>query len=254
VRPAPDPLDRLTRLSRELGEPSRELVVLAEGNTSIALPDGTLWIKASGAYLRTATARDFVRVRPEPLIDLLDGPELPDAELRDRMAGACVEGVGRPSIEAILHALAVHEFGAAAAAHTHPVAGNAILCSDRSRQLVAGVLFPDQAVVCGVDASYVDYAPPGIALARKVRTAIAETAQRVGEPPRTVWLANHGLLALGRSPADALAITEMADKFARVLGGVLALGDPRWLSERQVRDLVARDDEVARRALLAERA
>ena len=69
----------------------------------------------------------------QPLLDLLDRPELSGSALRSAFADARLDGSGTPSIEAILHAICLAEFGAAVAVHTHPVAANALLCSSRSR-------------------------------------------------------------------------------------------------------------------------
>ena len=248
--PHEDSRDELVRLTRSLGEPERDLVILAEGNTSVSAGDGTFWVKASGVRMRAAGRDDFVRMSAAPLIALLDGPELTEGELKAATIAARIEGELSPSIEAIFHALCTHEFGAFSAAHTHPTAVNSILCSTRSEELGRGVLFPDQAVILGAETVFVPYQAPGIALARAVRDALRDFVDRTGERPRTVWLENHGLLALGSSTAEVLAIVEMASKFARILAGALAVGEPRWLSSEQAHSLVKRDDEVERLALI----
>lgn len=245
-----DPREDLVQLTRALGEPERDLAILAEGNTSVSLGDGTFWVKASGVRMRTAEPHDFVRMSAAPLIDLLSGPELSEADLKSATLEARVEGELPPSIEAIFHALCIQEVGAFSAAHTHPTVANSILCSSRSRELSGGVLFPDQAVILGAETAFVPYHAPGIALARAVRDTLREFVDRTGERPRTVWLENHGLLALGSSTAEVLAIAEMAGKFARILAGVLAVGEPRWLSREQAYGLVRRDDEIERLALI----
>ncbi|HSW43277.1 MAG TPA: hypothetical protein VLM76_12275 [Patescibacteria group bacterium] len=51
---APDALHQLIGLSRSLGEPSRQLAILGEGNTSARIDDETFWVKASGTQLATA--------------------------------------------------------------------------------------------------------------------------------------------------------------------------------------------------------
>jgi rhamnose utilization protein RhaD (predicted bifunctional aldolase and dehydrogenase) len=244
--------ENLAGLTRALGEPERELAILAEGNTSISVGDGTFWVKASGIRMRTAGPEDFVRLSAAPLIELLSGPELSESQLKAATLATRVEGELSPSIEAIFHALCIAEFGAFSAAHTHPTSANSILCSTRSRELSNGVLFPDQAVILGAETAFVPYQPPGIALARAVRSSLREFADRTGESPRTVWLENHGLLALGRSTAEVMAIAEMASKFARILSGVLALGEPQWLPADQAHALVARDDEVERLQLIVQ--
>ncbi len=246
----PARLDELVELTRTLGDPWRDLVILAEGNTSVDLGDGTMLVKASGSRMPEARHGDFVRVRTAELAAVADGPELDDDVLGGSLLEARVEGGPRPSIEAILHALCIEEFGAHVVGHTHPIAANQLLCSDQAERLAEGILFPDQAVVCGPGAALAPYADPGVALARSVRDAIRESADRLGEPPRTVWLANHGLFALGHSAAEVLAVTEMAVKTARVLSGVLAVGQPRWLDHKNVLRLVGRADEKDRRRQL----
>jgi len=46
-------LEELVEMSRKLGEPAADCVILGEGNTSARIDEETFWVKASGA-LRTA--------------------------------------------------------------------------------------------------------------------------------------------------------------------------------------------------------
>ena len=55
-------LRTLVELSRTLGEPGRDLVILAEGNTSIRTGPDRMLVKASGSQLGTAADEDFVEV------------------------------------------------------------------------------------------------------------------------------------------------------------------------------------------------
>jgi rhamnose utilization protein RhaD (predicted bifunctional aldolase and dehydrogenase) len=100
-------LAELVRVSREVGEPALDLVVLAEGNTSTLLGDRTFFVKGSGARLATVEAADFAHVRLEPLLDaaLDDRP----CDVRALFHEAQVEGTTspRPSIETLLHAVAL---------------------------------------------------------------------------------------------------------------------------------------------------
>ena len=164
------------------------------------------------------------------------------------MAARTGEGP-RPSIEAVMHALGLTEGGARFVGHTHPTAVNAILCSDRAEALVAGVIFPDQVVVCGREALLIPYADPGLSLARAVREGLREYRGRTGTTPKTVYLRNHGLLALGQSAAEVHQITTMATKVARILTGVLSLGEPVYLSAAQADRIEARPDEHHRRRM-----
>ena len=50
-------------------------------------------------------------------------------------------GFAPPSVETVLHALALKEMGVRFIAHTHPVAVNAVLCSVQAEEAIAGRLF-----------------------------------------------------------------------------------------------------------------
>jgi len=272
----------LVALSRQLGDPAADLVVLGEGNTSTALGDGTFLVKASGTRLGGVTEDDLVRLDHAAVLALIDDPELdehdqpglaarlraaarpagpgpdtehdPDAAFGSGAgAGAGGSGPGGKlaSIETMLHALALELPGTQVVGHTHPTAVNALLCSDRAADLVAGSLFPDQVVVCGAHALLVPYAEPGLPLARAVRHGLAEHLDTHGTPPRLIHLANHGIVALGENAAQVLAVTTMAVKAARVLAGALAVGALRYLSAETVARLDNRPDELHRRRVLA---
>lgn len=248
----------LVRLSHQLGDPAADLAILGEGNTSAALGDGTFLVKASGATLGRVGEDDLVRLDHAEVLALIDDPALDDhdvaglsARLRDAALSHGARERPKPaSIETMLHALALELPGVRAVGHTHPTAVNALLCSDRAADLVAGSLFPDQVVVCGAHALLVPYAEPGLPLARAVRRGLAWHLDEHGAPPRLVHLANHGIVALGENGAQVLAVTSMAVKAARVLSGALAVGRPRYLDPNTVRRLDARADEKHRRAVL----
>jgi rhamnose utilization protein RhaD (predicted bifunctional aldolase and dehydrogenase) len=282
--PTPPPTDLtaarrgLVALSHQLGDPAADLVVLGEGNTSAALGDGTFLVKASGTRLGGVIGDDLVRLDHAAVLALIDDPELDEhdqlglaARLRaaahpdpgtestadtDTAFGSGSGSVsGAPpklaSIETMLHALALELPGTRVVGHTHPTAVNALLCSDRAADLVAGSLFPDQVVVCGAHALLVPYAEPGLPLARAVRRGLAGHLDRHGSPPRLIHLANHGIVALGENAAQVLAVTTMAVKAARVLSGALAVGAPRYLTPDTVARLDNRTDEQHRRRVLA---
>lgn len=82
----PQRLDELVELSLELGEPERDLAILAEGNSSARIDDRSFWVKASGTSLaRAAHPDDYVAMRIAPLLDTLkSAEELDDPEVRQR--------------------------------------------------------------------------------------------------------------------------------------------------------------------------
>ncbi|MCP2164519.1 class II aldolase/adducin family protein [Goodfellowiella coeruleoviolacea] len=244
----------LLSLTRTLGDPDRDLVILAEGNTSVRTQDGRMLVKASGSMMGSAEEGDFVEVDTAALLSVLDGPELDEHRLGEALMGARVNGGPRPSIEAMLHALCIEEAGASVVGHTHPVAANALLCSDQASVLVDGALFPDQVVVLGAQSVLVPYADPGRPLALATREALRRHLETHGVAPKVVWLANHGLFALGESAREVLQVTEMAVKLARIATGVLSVGRPTFLPQRSVDVLDKRPDEVLRRQKLAGKA
>jgi len=239
-------IHRLVALSRLLGDPARNLAILGEGNTSIRLEDGRMLVKASGASLGSATPDDFVDVEPAALLALLDDPAADDATVARAFAEVEARTGRRPSVEAMLHAVCLELGGARAVGHTHPVPVLAILCSPHAEALATEMLFPDQIVVLGRSPIYVPYVEPGLQLARRVRDELAER----DEPPKAIYLGNHGLFALGRTPEEVVRITEMAVKAALVLAGALAAGGVRALSPSAADRIHARPDEHYRRGAL----
>ncbi len=242
----------LIAMSRELGRPERDLAILGEGNTSALCDDGTFWVKASGTELRTIDAQGFVRVRLEPVCALADREGLTDREIRDALEAAKVDPSApkRPSVETVLHALALSEAGAKFVGHTHPVAVNALMCSVAAEQAIAGRLFPDEIVVCGPAPAYVPYTDPGLPLARAVRAAFRHYAEEWGAPPKVVLMQNHGLIGLGGSAQEVDNVTAMYVKACRILMGAYAFGGPHFLTEENVRRIHSRPDEAYRRRQL----
>lgn len=246
-------LQQLVGLSRELGDPGNDYAILAEGNTSARIHEDRFLVKASGSSLAEAMPSSFVTMSFDAVSRMLDSPPADDAELTRALMACLAEGTSlRPSTEAPLHALALSIGGARWVGHTHPSAVNAILCCERSEAIVSGALFPDQIVVCGPHPLYIPYTDPGVPLALTFRRRLLEHRERHGAPPKTVYLQNHGLLALGDSAGEALRIHAMAAKAARILLGALAAGGPSYMSPRDAGRIEARQDEQYRRKVLAE--
>jgi rhamnose utilization protein RhaD (predicted bifunctional aldolase and dehydrogenase) len=246
---SPD-LAELVQLSRALGEPWRRFAILAEGNTSQRLGEDVMAVKATGRSLRDATGEDFVLVSLQRLSQLVDDPDAGDADVAAYFDEVEAEQGARPSVEVLLHVVCVLDCGATTAAHTHPESVNALLCTDRAAMLAEQPLFPDQVVVVGRRALLVPYTDPGVVLAREVRRRLAKYVPEHGVP-RAIYLGNHGMFALGASAAQALQVTEMADKTARVLATALSLGTVVPMAEESAVRIDTRDDEQVRRAALA---
>jgi len=242
-----DALDELVDMSRTLGAPANDYAILGEGNTSAAADDDTFWVKASGAQLASVSRDGFVRVRSSAILAALDGPALDDAGVKNLLKSSATEGSRAPSIETFLHALCLRLDGVRFVGHTHPTVAGGLLCARNSRELFSGAMFPDQIVVTGPAYAYVPYADPGLPLALAVRAAIRDFVDRMRRVPKIVLMENHGVIALGSTPADVLNATAMLVKTCRILAQTLAAGGPRLLSTAQVERIDQRPDELARR-------
>jgi rhamnose utilization protein RhaD (predicted bifunctional aldolase and dehydrogenase) len=243
VRPDDVP-GELVALTRRIGDPAADLVVLAEGNTSVRLPDDRFVVKASGSRMDLAEAGDFVVGELPELADVLERGDT-DQETLSRLLSA---GGSKASIETLVHVVALVA-GATWVAHTHPTAVVGLLAVREAEELWSAPLFPDEAVVLG-EPVWVPYAAPGIALGTAVHTAVRDRLDRDGVAPRLVLLGNHGIVALGATATEVETITTMAVKAARVRSVALGAGKLTALEVEHARELAGRPDEAARRKVL----
>lgn len=249
-------LEQLVLLSRALGAPERDLAILGEGNTSAKVNEEVFLVKASGQQLGTIGPEGFCAVRFAPILACFEGPPLSDTALKQVLLDSKAEKDQEvlPSVETFFHAYFLTLPGVQFVGHTHPTAINSILCSRRARELLAGRLFPDEIVVCGVAPCFVEYVDPGIPLAQRIKQRVEEFFEQWGEWPKTVWMQNHGFIALGRSAREVENITLMAVKAARILLGTCAAGGPNFLTEEAARRIHTRPDEHYRQRQLGQSA
>jgi rhamnose utilization protein RhaD (predicted bifunctional aldolase and dehydrogenase) len=242
-------LDQLVSMSRVLGDPALDYAILGEGNSSARIDGDTFWVKASGAEMRTIEADGFVQVSFDSVLSMVEAGELDDVEVKARLEGARVDPAvrARPSVETVLHALALKLVGVNFVGHTHPTAVNAILCSQGAEEATAGRLFPDEIVYCGPAPVYIPYVDPGVPLARKVRDEFDRYLDEYRERPKVVLMQNHGLMALGETALEVENITAMCVKTARVILGAYALGGVHPMSPEAVARIHTRPDEQYRR-------
>jgi len=233
VREVPDKHDvlrRLVAMSRSLGQPEKDYVILSEGNTSARIDGATFWVKASGVEMHRIDAGGFVEMAFEGVQATLDSSDLSGEQVKYRLMAARVNPTvqAQPSMETLLHALVLRLGGTRYVAHTHPTPIKAILCAQGAEAAFAGHIFPAEVVVCG-EPLFVPYATPGQPLARAVRESLRTYNDRYSQPPRVILLQNHGLVALGPTPEAVIAITAMMVRAARALLGTYALGGPHFI-------------------------
>jgi rhamnose utilization protein RhaD (predicted bifunctional aldolase and dehydrogenase) len=244
----PQPLIDMTLA---LGEPSRDYVIIGEGNTSTRVDTDTFYVKASGHQMASITADGFVGVKLAPILDLLDDPPATRSEMKAQMMDARIDPTGdrAPSIETSFHAMLLAETGIRFVGHTHPSPVNQLACSIHAETFATRRQFPDHAVVCGPEACFVPYADPGLPLAIIMRDRLREFTERRGYAPREMVLANHGLIALGETPEEVLNITAMSVKAAQIMLGSFSVGGPTFMDPDEADHIYNRPDEIYRRDL-----
>ena len=96
-------LDQLVTMSRNLGDPVLDYAILGEGNTSAQVDVDTFWVKASGAEMRTIEASDFVQVRFDSVLSMLEAEEPDDVEVKAALEAARVDpnARARPNLAGI---------------------------------------------------------------------------------------------------------------------------------------------------------
>lgn len=244
-------LQQLVAMSRTIGEPEADCVILGEGNTSARVDDRTFWVKASGAQLPGIDETGFVRVRCAAVREMLSRESMTDDEVRDGLTAAAVSAEGRrPSVETFFHASLLELSGVEFVAHTHPTPINALLCARQAKQVIAGRLFPDEVVYCGPESAWVPYTDPGLPLARAVRGSAERFIEKWNMPPRVMMVQNHGMIALGGTPEEVLAATITAVKAARVRLGAWPCGGIRPLPPEHLERIFTRPDEKYRQERL----
>ncbi|PPL18920.1 class II aldolase/adducin family protein [Microterricola pindariensis] len=245
--------DELVALTRRLGEPARDLVILAEGNTSELVSDRTISVKASGSSMADATRDDFVTVDLEPLLQILRDPAAGQEALTAALTATTADGgTVRASIESLVH-VAVRAFVPAKfVAHTHPTDVVALLASAEAETAFVDPVYSEEFMILG-RSLYVPYAEPGIVLGRVFLEHLDSHVQEHGETPSLVLLGNHGIVAISDSAAGVEAISMMAVKSARVRLGARLAGGVAPLSAETTAHYFDRPDFRERRAALAGR-
>ncbi len=259
--PMTNPLESLIKMTRALGEPAMDYVIIGEGNTSMRLDDESFLVKASGHQMRGIDETGFVAVRFAPMLAMLDDPPstlsqqkaITDSAVYTQHTALPPNSWGgdrgglSPSIEVSFHAMLLRECGVAAVGHTHPTAINQIMCSEYAAEFARQRRFPDEVVLCGPQAALVPYADPGLPLALVMRERARAYMAEYGEAPKLILLENHGMIALGDTAAEILNITAMAVKAARIFHGALLTGKPTRLPDDEVWHVYRRPDEIYRR-------
>lgn len=251
------PHSKLIALAQFMGDPKNDLCILAEGNVSARKGADSFLVKASGHSMTDIREEGFVEVRYEPLIAALKQPEMSVADVRNTLNGALVHGgatsTSQPSTEAFMHAYLLSLDGVEFVAHGHPTPLLSLLSLEGAAEFAERRLFPDEIVCCGPAACFVPYIAPGLPLAIKIRSSVQAFIEKWGMSPKSVWLENHGLIALGSTIQETISICSMSVKSARATLGALQTGQPiRWMTREEVIAICDWPDEHFRQRLIRE--
>lgn len=184
-----------------------EMVLGTWGNLSCRVPrDDVVVITPSGLEYDRLHPRDMV------VVDLDGGP---------------VEGHLRPSTELPMHLAVYHARpDVHAIIHTHSLYASALAVARRS----IPPILEDLVAVVGGAVPVADYAPSGsVQLAEMAAAALAKVD--------AVLLANHGVVAVGRSLKDAFQVARIVEKAAQVFTYAEIVGRPVWLNEKEIETL-----------------
>ena len=246
-----NPIRSLLELSHQLGDEKRGFAILGEGNTSARLNDGQFAVKASGSSLCDLDADGVARCWRDQVLQLFERPNIGDDEIEAALLEARVDKSERkPSVEALFHAYLLGLPDVNFVGHTHPIAVNSIGCSPRAAEFASKRLFPDEIVCCGARSVWVPYVNPGVPLAKRIRDEVEAFRAQWNRVPRLILLANHGIIAIGKTPAAVLATTLMVEKAAHIWLGAAALGGPTFLSDEQVEYIAGWNAEAYRQKML----
>lgn len=205
-------LAALRSLSASIGR-DPHLTQAAGGNTSLKAGE-TLWIKASGTWLKDALAQDIMV--PVAIPPLLSAVEQRDPAA-DQPQAFAIENLNirklRPSIETTVHALMPQRV----VLHVHCVDTISLAVQADCEAQVAKRLD-------GLEWAYVPYRRPGLPLAQGI-------AERLRQGVDVLILANHGLVVAAETVAGAEALLNRVTR--------LLVRPPREVAEPDIAALTA---------------
>ncbi|MHB8328651.1 MAG: L-fuculose-phosphate aldolase [Acidimicrobiales bacterium] len=172
---------------------AKGLVEGTAGNVSARMPDGNICITPSSVDYLAMTLGDLVVIDP---------------------AGEVIEGGRPPSSEKLLHLACYEAFDdVGSVIHSHPV--HATMFAVARRPIPACI--DEFTIYVGGEVAVTEYAASGT---HDVGRAAVDCLAGRG----AALLANHGMVAIGKSPSDSLHVTALVERTAEIVIGAMALG------------------------------
>lgn len=177
----------LSYMSKYIGQ-EEDFVQAGGGNTSVKIDEKYMLIKSSGVHLSEVSKNSGFSIVDYQMIK----ESLEKHLSTEDVLGKSLKEGNRPSIETYLHALMeVYTI------HSHPLCVAMFACK-KDGFLQLRELFPDAVMV--------DYAMPGIELARQCYKNMTEKRNAV------VFLKNHGVIVSARSKNEAVELHDYVIK------------------------------------------
>jgi NAD(P)-dependent dehydrogenase (short-subunit alcohol dehydrogenase family)/rhamnose utilization protein RhaD (predicted bifunctional aldolase and dehydrogenase) len=206
-------LKELIEISNNVGS-DLTLIQGGGGNTSVKTADGKyMYIKASGTALKNMSEeKGWRKIDVERTISILDDKMLStldsdarEAEVVHRLNISCVDGLknaGRPSVEAHLHAM-LNKY----VIHLHPNMVGAYVSAKNGLAMLQKLFAKDKKPFL-----WVEYADPGLTLARKVSALISDYVEKYGSKPEILFLEKHGIFISSDTCDSALKLVAKVKK------------------------------------------
>jgi L-fuculose-phosphate aldolase len=180
---------------------AKGLVEGTAGNVSARMADGNICITPSSVDYRAMALEDLVVIDP---------------------SGEVVSGEKPPSSEKLLHLACYEAFEEVGSViHSHPV--HATMFAVAHKPIPACI--DEFTVYVGGEVAVTDYAVSG-------SSGVGQSAVECLGQRGAALLANHGMVAVGKSPADALHVTALVERTAEIIIGAMVLGGAVHLPDK----------------------
>jgi len=207
-------IKEMVKISKAVGD-RVDYIQAGGGNTSVKFDERIMAVKASGYQLSETTEdKGYITVDYPKIKKFYDEANPNDGKDYDKLslevsldAVKLLDGMEdrRPSVEVGFHA-----FMERCVIHSHSVYINIMCCAGEGEEL-ADKIFGGS----GISYAYVPYVNPGFLLAYTIKQAYDDYREENGQPPKVVFMQNHGVVVCDDDPEEAIALHEKVNDMIR---------------------------------------
>lgn len=204
-------INELLTISKVIGR-DKYLIQGGGGNISIKNEKSTMYIKASGSFLRDMDEKKgYVKLKYKNIFKFFanlhfkDKNHIIENKITDYIENLVIKKGEKPSMEVSMHA-----FLDKYVIHTHPVYLNALLCSQNGRAIINNIF-----ATMRENFIWIDYANPGYMLGYKIyKTIMGQSSVstlnslRETNKAKIYFLENHGLIVTGSKLRFTIQLTK----------------------------------------------